>query len=404
MSLAATDCFAGPGGWDEGARMVGAHDRILGFEWDAAACVTAKAAGHTRVRGDVTVLDPRDYPARGHITSPSCTKFSAAGSGVGTLVLDILADGVRRIFKGEDCRSEIREFVYPTCLASRVAANDKRAPDKRWSAEKVERAARVDAVTTCLVLEPARWIIGTHGLRWVAMEQVTQVQPLWDVYCEHLKEMGFSAWTGKVNSADYGVPQTRSRSILTASLDVRCERPAETHAEHPIPSLFGTPEKWVSMATALGWGFDEPSATVTSGGASTGGAEPFGNTGPVYVNGNQTNAARRSIGEPAPTVFFGHRSNDVRWVYERPATTIVGSFYPEVISAPGYRTEVSRQNAPGSVRVSVREAGILQSFRPDFPWKGARSKQYEQVGNAVPPLLAAHVFASLGLGQVERAA
>ena len=41
---------------------------------------------------------------------------------------------------------------------------------------------------------------------------------------------------------------------------------------------------------------------------------------------------------------------------------------PEVIAAPGYRTTVSRQNAEGSVRVTVQEAGVLQSYPADFPW------------------------------------
>ena len=44
------------------------------------------------------------------------------------------------------------------------------------------------------------------------------------------------------------------------------------------------------------------------------------------------------------------------------------------------------------------EAGVLQSFRPDYPWQGARTRQYQQIGNAVPPRLAAHVIAeAIGL-------
>ena len=41
------DLFAGPGGWDTGARDLGIV--TTGVEWDAAACETAKAAGHARL-------------------------------------------------------------------------------------------------------------------------------------------------------------------------------------------------------------------------------------------------------------------------------------------------------------------------------------------------------------------
>jgi DNA (cytosine-5)-methyltransferase 1 len=104
------------------------------------------------------------------------------------------------------------------------------------------------------------------------------------------------------------------------------------------------------------------------------------------------NSARREITQPAPTIAFGHDANSARWCYERPATTIVGSFKPEIVAAPGYRTTVSRQNAEGSVRVSVAEAGLLQSFPGDMPWQGAKGKRYLQVGNAVPPGLAIPVL------------
>lgn len=37
--------FAGPGGWDEGLRMLGVTSHVVGYEWDRAACRTATAAG-----------------------------------------------------------------------------------------------------------------------------------------------------------------------------------------------------------------------------------------------------------------------------------------------------------------------------------------------------------------------
>lgn len=355
MTRRIVDTFAGPGGWDEGMRLIGRRD-VLGIEWCKWACKTAEAAGHRRLHGDVSLLTPIDCV--GHISSPPCTKFSSAGTGVGVLLIDMLADGIRRIFAGEDCRAGVREDAYPICLAERERANEARKPSKRWSLERVEKAARNDAFTSCLVLEPARWIMGSPSLRWVALEQVRQVLPLWEVYAECLRARGFSVWCGLLNSADYGVPQTRIRAILTASLDVRCERPEPTHAQHPIPSLFGTPSGWVPMAEALGWGFDEPSATVSS-------EETFDATD-----------------EPAPTVLFGHRSNDVRWALDRPATTVVGSFRPDVIAGPGHH-DTSRQDAPGSVRVTVQEAAILQSFRPDYEWDGLRPAPHVGCGFSV---------------------
>ena len=411
-------------GWDEGLRMIGRRD-VLGIEWCKWACETAEAAGHRRLHGDVSLLTPID--CIGHISSPPCTKFSSAGSGVGVLLIDMLADGIRRIFAGEDCRAGVREDAYPICLAERERANEARKPSKRWSLERVEKAARNDAFTSCLVLEPARWIMGSPSLRWVALEQVRQVLPLWEVYAECLRARGFSVWCGLLNSADYGVPQTRIRAILTASLDVRCERPEPTHAQHPIPSLFGTPSGWVSMAEALGWGFDEPSATVSGGGG--GGAEPFANAGyrrklaEIVTNqrtsatsdyyardteqpspalttnvrlwhfraSSQKHAAIRPVTAPAPAIMFGTSANEVTWVTKRPATTVAAD--PR-IAAPGWRTGTERQH-DHSIPVTVQEAAILQSFPADYSWQGPKTRQFEQCGNAVPPRLAAHVLASV---------
>jgi site-specific DNA-cytosine methylase len=51
------DMFAGPGGVDCGARLLGLDDPI-GFEWDADACATRAAAGMPTIRCDVTKYRP----------------------------------------------------------------------------------------------------------------------------------------------------------------------------------------------------------------------------------------------------------------------------------------------------------------------------------------------------------
>lgn len=148
-----------------------------------------------------------------------------------------------------------------------------------------------------------------------------------------------------------------------------------------------------------------------------------------YRNGNQANAAERPATEPAPTVHFGHASNAVDWVHDRPAPTVVGSRRSEDgmlvgrqlppgegrniggrdwvdgrpattiagdsrVFQPGGHHEPGQQSQ-NAVRVSVQEASILQSFPPDYPWQGSRTKQYEQIGNAVPPTMAQAVLGAL---------
>jgi DNA (cytosine-5)-methyltransferase 1 len=114
---------------------------------------------------------------------------------------------------------------------------------------------------------------------------------------------------------------------------------------------------------------------------------------PVWRNGNQANAAERAMTEPAPTIHFGHALNRVEWIHDRPATTVNADAR---ISEPGHHDEnESGSQQKNAVRVSVTEAAILQGFPPDFPWRGSKTAQFRQVGNAVPPPLAKAILASL---------
>lgn len=96
-------------------------------------------------------------------------------------------------------------------------------------------------------------------------------------------------------------------------------------------------------------------------------------TGVVFRNGNQANASKRPVDAPAPTIMFGGRSNKVEWMD------------PELANDPSASGE----------RVTVGQASVLQTYRRPFVWCGTKSKQFLQIGNAVPPLLAHAILSEL---------
>lgn len=361
------DLFAGPGGWDAAAADHSA--RVVGLEWDAAACATATAAGHARIRCDVAAYPTEPFAGiTGLIASPPCQAWSMAGKR-----------------KGEADRAHCHD------LADRMAQGDDSTDWTEWEDPR-----------SPLVCQPIRW---ARDLRpeWIALEEVPAVASLWEHFARILRGWGYSVWTGDLCAADYGVPQTRTRRILMASRSTTVQPPAPTHAEHPQGAdLFDTEMSgWVSMATALGWqpgwvGFprrgDLPGEEYRARDI-TEKTRSWKRYPAAMGDVRSKNGCVRPTAAPAPTLTASMDNGNFQWVYDRPATTVVGSFCPDVIAAPGYRTKTSRQDAPGSV--SVSEAGILQSFPADYPWRGSRSKQFQQVGNAIPPRLAAHVLTAL---------
>jgi len=377
------DLYAGPGGWDEALSALGRSADTLGIEYESNACATRAAAGHNTLHADVSTIDEQDYTAdlEGLIASPPCQGFSSAGKGAARDLIPDLLSSIR---------------------------------GRRWT-DKADQDPRV-----WLIVDLGRWLERLSP-EWIALEQVPAVLPLWVAYAELLQDRGYSTWTGILNAADYGVPQTRQRSILMASRTGVAHPPEPTHDKAPTPSLFGELAPWVTMAEALGFsdqvGFprrddrgdsadgyrerdwrstDEPSFVVTEKTRSwtvrtaTTRTDQWqlrsrrDSAGWVAENGPRPN---RTVDEPAPTLT----GETYRWPFERPATTIMGD--PRVFQPGGHHTPGAQSE--NAIRITVAQALVLQSFRPDYPVHGTKTRQFEQIGNAIPPLLARRILENL---------
>lgn len=452
------ELYAGPGGWSEGARLAGLPFPVIGYEYDAAACATARAAEHHREEVDVLEVDPTGLLALyrviyGH-ASPPCQGFSMAGKGAGR------ADG-ERLLHYIDLIARNPDDIEMLLDLFTAEANDPRSVH---------------------VLVPLLWIARTRP-RYVSLEQVPTVLRLWEAVAECLRAWGYGAWTGVMHTEQYGVPQTRKRAILMAEHGVaEVAPPAPTHSRYyprTPTKLDGGVQKWVSMAEALGWGVTERPGFTVAVGTAAGGADAqcLGGSGArksfdrereegrflereIVQQSNYRGAAEkgedgkwplgeRSLDEPS----FTMTTKGARWVepshlrgnqkppgqdeYHRrsteyPAQTVTtnGGGYrwerdevpthqrrnsgpgaardPRPVDAPSYtiRAHGSGSHPSGvemvysksrndGVRIEAWEAGVLQSFPADYPWQGTKTKQFEQVGNAVPPLLAAAIVTQL---------
>ena len=211
---------------------------------------------------------------------------------------------------------------------------------------------------TGLVLEPFRIVMDAFfsgdPFQWVVLEQVPAVLPVWEEYAEHMKSFGYSVATGYVNSEQYGVPQARKRAVLAARLGGEAKLPRPTHSRfYPrSPDRLDTGVlPWASMVDAL-----------------------------PHIEGLvlRSNYARGS----RSATSAAERGRTLR-LWNQPSVAITSKRMHWLSRDATPHTPVSEGRM-----VTLQEMAILQSFPPDFPWRGDVSSIRQQIGNAVPPLMA----------------
>jgi DNA (cytosine-5)-methyltransferase 1 len=293
------DLFGGPGGWDEGARILGVDLGIEGIEWAADAVATARAAGHLRRRADVWTVAPGEYAAAsGLIASPPCPTFSAAG---------------KRSGLGEDYQLVLDAW---TSIGWGIPA-----------AEALADLAAVQDERTALLATAGVWALSmlTAGAcEWIAFEQVPAVEYAWEDLAAELYAIGCEYVNVAVlDAADYGLPSRRSRAYLVASLHGQmstARRIAPNHDYTCPGNLCLTPTPRRSMAEALGWGSGH--RVITRGNRRPGGGGDFSADGPSWCLTGRARSWYRDDGRALDAAEAGHLSGftlDYPWQGSRTA-------------------------------------------------------------------------------------
>lgn len=223
---------------------------------------------------------------------------------------------------------------------------------------------------------------------------------------------GFFVASAILCAADYGVPQTRWRAFVLGSKSAdpmlefppkRTHRMPEGRGYRRLFNGYGgeyvaDPDPWVTVEQAIG-NLSEPSGTKLD----VEDESPFGlhfgrqptevsltRYATVPAGGNRFDL-QRSRPDLTPRCWLAKPEGGTdlfgRLWTDRPAVTIRTEFF---------KPEKGRYLHPSENRaITHREAARLQSFGDAFRFFGSKSEIARQIGNAVPPRLAARVADSV---------
>ena len=193
-----------------------------------------------------------------------------------------------------------------------------------------------------------------------------------------LAACGFDPAWAVLNAADFGVPQKRRRLFVAGVRGGAFRFPDPTHgptADRPHVSSGAV------LIPRRPLGPPNLSKIVYA-------KRP--DLRPRPWDGHLFNGGGRPINlaEPSPTILASAGGNKTHFLdIEGEAA----AYHRRLLAGGAPRSG----KLPGARRLTVAESALLQTFPPGMTFTGSRSSQYSQIGNAVPPRLAAAVGRAL---------
>lgn len=249
-------------------------------------------------------------------------------------------------------------------------------------------------------------IVRRSGARVFVMENVQQLlgSPEHSKISEAAEKLGFKLISGKLCAADYGVSQVRWRAFIIGCIDRDPSEvfpPSRTHYRplgegnsRPKSGLMVDAEPWRTVRDAI---HDLPVPEGTEIRDCSGPLDVHFGRNPTEMSRKRYRAIseegmnrfdlQRLAPELTPACWIRKKSGGTdlfgRLWWDRPAFTIRTEFF---------KPEKGRYLHPEQHRpITHREAARIQSFPDSFKFTGTKIEIAKQIGNAVPPMLAARI-------------
>lgn len=237
---------------------------------------------------------------------------------------------------------------------------------------------------------------------WIVMENVPGLKRMDNgsflkTICDDLKSLGYTPNVKILNAVDFGVPQKRERLFIVASKDgIVFEFPEGTFINNPV-----TVNEAISDLPSLSNGSMEEELFYKSKAMSQYANLLRGQSKKVkqnFVSKNSEVVVKRyqhirqgNNWKDIPSELMANykdysrcHSSIYRRLDESSPAVIISNYRKSMLIHP---TE--------NRGLSVREAARLQSFPDSYEFVGSLDQKQQQVGNAVPPLLAKAIFKQL---------